>query len=1102
MRCSSCDHENPPGAKFCSECGVTLTLRCRQCQAELPAKARFCLECGTATVQPDAAHESRAPSAGPLPAPSAGIATPEGERRQLTVLFCDLVGSTPLSQQLDAEDWRDVVTQYQQTAAAAVTRFGGHVARYLGDGLLIYFGWPTAREDDPERAIRGGLAILDAMTPLNAKLVADNGTRLAVRIGMHTGPVVIADGGEVFGETPNVAARVQSAAEPDTVVISAATQRLVAGMFVVEDRGPQELKGVREPVVLYRVVQPSGVRSRLAVAAGHLTRFVGRDVELATLVDRWERAQDGKGQSVLTIGEAGVGKSRLVYQLHEHLAAVPHTWLECGATPYTEGTPFHPVVALVSQGLTFAPEDTAAEKLAKLEIGLRALASTENVALLADFLGLPPPTRLQFSPELQRRKTIELLAQWNLAMSEVQPLVVVVEDLHWCDVSTLELLGHLIAQSLTARVLLLATARPEFTPPWPARSNLTTVQLARLTKRQTRDMIATLAGTDLPAATLDALVARADGVPLYVEELTKAMAEPGAARGVEAIPASLADSLMGRLDRLSAAKEVAQRAAVLGREFGYPLLAAMAGMDEAALCHGLARLVEAEILFARGEPPAATYTFKHALIQETAYQSLLKRTRQQLHARVAQVLEERFAERVAAEPEVIARHYDQAGLVAQASAHYQRAGERATQRSANEEAIGHLRRALALVGTLAETRERHQRELGLQMAIGAPLAAARGWSHPEYEQTFVRARALASQIGDSPELSRVLVEMAQAYQMRGDLTTAAEVAPEALAAAERTGDAFDLLSAHRQVGLPLLFNGHFSRALHHFEHSIKLYDPSQHASFVYTVGIDRGVEAHANAVLCHVYLGHPDRALAVSEAAVALAKRVEHPLSLAHALFVAGIVHLQRGEVDRTRKRAEEVVGLAEELGFPFYLGIGRVLLGWARVESGEVEAGIVELQQAIVELARIGSGVGAPQILFLLAGCLRKGGRYDEARGVLGLGVARAEQQGQHFYDAELHRLRAELLLDTDGDAVEEAEALFGLSLEIARRQEAKTFELRATTSLARLWQRQGRRDAARALLAPLYAWFTEGFDTRDLIAAKALLAEIAAKALLAELS
>jgi class 3 adenylate cyclase/predicted ATPase len=1087
MHCPACNHDNRAERRFCAECGAALAALCAACGASNEPGEKFCGGCGERLRLAAAAPADSAPAREPQ------AALPAGERRQLTVLFCDLVGSTPLSQQLDAEEWRDLIARYQQAAAGAVGRFGGHVAKNLGDGLLIYFGWPTAREDDPERAVRAGLAIVDAMASLNSSLAAEDGTPLAVRIGMHTGPVVIADGGEVFGETANVAARVQGVAQPDTVVITAATQRLVGGLFVVEERGPQPLKGVREPMPLYRVVQPSGVRSRLDVAAGRLTRFVGRDIELATLIDRWERSADGEGQTVVVLGEAGVGKSRLVYQLHEHLAGVPHTWLECGATPFTEGTPFHPIIALVTQGLGFAPDDTASEKLGKVEVGLGALASAENVALVADFLGLQPPTRLQLSPELQRRKTIDLLAHWNLALSEVQPLVLFVEDLHWCDVSTLEFLGHVIARSANARVLLLATARPEFTAPWPAHSNTTTLPLARLTKRQARDMIATLAATGLPAATLDALVARADGVPLYVEELTKAVMEPGAARGVEAIPASLADSLMGRLDRLSTAKEVAQRAAVLGREFGYPLLAATVGMDEAALRQGLARLVDAEILFALGEPPAATYTFKHALIQETAYQSLLKRTRQQLHARTAQVLEERFPERVAAEPEVIARHYDQAGLVAEAITHYQRAGERATQRSANEEAIGHLRRALALVATLPATRERDQIEVGLQMAIGAPLTAARGWSHPQNEQAYARARELASRIGESPELPRVLSGVAAAYLIKGDLATAAEVAQEALAAAERTGEAFDRVSAHEEVGTSAVFQGHLSRALRHFERSIESYDPGVHGPLAYLVGFDRGVFSHAFEAWCHMYLGHPDRALSLSEEAVALATSVEHPFSLANALAVAGLVHFERREFDRMRERAEEVVGLAERLGFPLYLGLGRVLRGWARVESGQDETGIAEMQQALDELAELRSAIMRPQLLAMLAEGLWKVGRHDAAVGALGHGIAKAQQQGQHYYDAELHRLRAEILLDMDGNAVEEAEALFHQSLEIARRQEAKTFELRAATSLARLWQRQGKRAAARDLLAPIYAWFTEGFATRDLKTAKALLDDLA---------
>src|SRR5262245_11440018 len=515
MTNSSCSHQNPSEARFCLECGAPFAVRCPRCQVVPPATAKFCPECGTPVAQGESA--SRPPG---LPSPEPDVARP-GECRQLTILFCDLVGSTPLAQQLDPEDWRDVLAQSHAAASSAVARWGGHVAKTLGDGLLVYFGWPNAREDDPERAVRAGLAMLDAMAPLDATLGAGDGTRLAVRSGLHTGPVVIADGGEVFGETANVAARVQSAAEPDTVVITAATQRLVAGLFVVEDRGPQMLKGVREPVTLYRVVQPSGVRSRLDVAAGRLTRFVGREIELATLVERWERAADGEGQNVLVVGEAGVGKSRLAYQLRERLATTPHTWLECGATPYTEGTPFHPVMVLVAQGLAFTPTDTTADKVERIERGLGNLATPERVALLADFLGLPPPTPLALNPDVQRRKTMELLAQWNLALSTIQPVVLLVEDLHWCDASSLELLGRIVAQSATARVLFVATARPEFTVPWQARSNLATLRLERLTKREAREMATTLVGETLPRETLEALVTRADGVPLYLEELTK-----------------------------------------------------------------------------------------------------------------------------------------------------------------------------------------------------------------------------------------------------------------------------------------------------------------------------------------------------------------------------------------------------------------------------------------------------------------------------------------------------------------------------------------------------------------------------------------------------
>ncbi|MGA9725688.1 MAG: AAA family ATPase [Candidatus Binatus sp.] len=1027
------------------------------------------------------------PTASPELASAVPSPATAGERRHLTVLFCDLVGSTPLSQQLDAEEWREVIAQYQNAASGAVARFGGHVAKNLGDGLLIYFGWPTAREDDPERATRAGLAILDAMTPLNSAFAAGDGTRLSVRVGIHTGPVVIADHGEVFGETANVAARVQTAAEPDTVVVTAATLGLVAGIFVVEDLGAQALKGVRDPMMLYRVVQPSGVRGRLNVAAARLTRLVGREAERQALVDGWERAREGAGQNILIVGEAGVGKSRLAYQLRERLAAVPHTWLECGAAQYTESTPFHPVIALVSEGLAFTADDTAAEKLTKLENGLAALASTENVALMAEFLDLQAPAALAMNPDLKRRKTIELLAAWSLALSGPQPLVLLIEDLHWCDPSTLELLGRLIALNPAARLLLIATARPEFTSPWPKRSNLTVLQLGRLNKREALDMVATLGGSALPADTREALIARADGVPLYLEELTKAVVEPGAARGVQAIPATLADSLMARLDRLSGAKEVAQRASVLGREFSYPLLAAVVGLEEAELRHGLARLDEAEILFVRGEPPQSSYSFKHALVQEAAYESLLKRTRRQLHGRVVEVLLAQFPERAAAEPGVMAQHAELAGLSDQAITYYQRAAEQAQARSAHGEAIAPFRKAIALLATQPEGAQRDTHELTLQLLLGGSLIAERGFAHPEVEGSYERARVLCEVVGDAGRLGIAQLGLSYFYYNHGDVERGRALAAEVLALAEAQGSAELLVMAHQNVAEPEYYQGKFASSLTHCERAFALYDPARHSEFLPT-GSHIGVPALGYGAWNLWCLGWPDSALARAEEAVSLGRRLNHPFSLVRALLFETLTHRQRRDPARQQERAAEVVALSEMQGFPLFVGFGRYCYAATRVVAGDV-AGLRESMEALTLVRE--TGYQTPGILYFLAETQQAAGQLAEARATVAAALAISAHLAQPYWDADLHRLDGDLILATGG-APTEAEALFHRALDIARGQGAKSLELRAATSLARLWRDQGKRAAARDLLAPIYAWFTEGFDTTDLKDAKALLDDL----------
>ena len=802
MRCPSCNFENPPAKRFCLQCGFRLEGLCPQCGAENPADARFCGDCGTGLSSSPlsgsrTAHDQAA-SIAPVALPSATDSelmdcrrASDGERRHLTVLFCDLVGSTALATQLDPEEWRTIIADYHRAAADAIERFGGYVAQYLGDGVMAYFGWPEAHDNDAERAARAGLAILEAIVKLNEE---SGRPRLSARVGIDSGAVVVGagpgKGADVFGDAPNIAARVQGSAEPDTVVITQATHSLLSGLFVMEPSAPVSLKGIERPLQLYRVTQPSGVRGRLEIAAGRLTRFIGREAELAAFVDRWERACEGEGQNVLVVGEAGVGKTRLIYQLRQHLANTPHKWLECGATSYTQGTPFHPFIALVSQGFGFASGDTQVEKLAKLEGGLGGLASTETVSLLADFLGLPLLKPLQMSPDLQRRRTLDLLSRWSIAISEVQPLVMLVEDLHWCDPSSLELLGRLIEHTPTSRVLLIATTRPEFLPEWPARENVTTLTLARLTKRQGYDMVAALSHEKLPADTLDALVVRADGVPLFIEELTKSVVETGAERSVESIPATLADSLMGRLDRLSAAKEVAQQAAVLGREVSYTMLAEVAGMDDAALRQGLTRLVEAEIVFARGEPPEAVYTFKHALVQETAYGSLLKRTRQQLHGRVVDVLMQKFPERAASEPEVVARHAELAGRIDEAIASYRRAGQQAEARSAHREAIGHLRHAIALLAKQPESEARDAREIPLQLALGLSLmvAAGFGFGHADVEIAFERARVLCETAGDVRRLGFALNGLAEFSQSHVRFEQASQLGMRMIAVADQSGD--------------------------------------------------------------------------------------------------------------------------------------------------------------------------------------------------------------------------------------------------------------------------------------------------------------------------
>jgi class 3 adenylate cyclase/predicted ATPase len=1065
---------------------------------------------------PEASDPQSAPHAPPL----AGRGTPEAERRQLTVLFCDLVDSTVLSEQLDPEDLREVVRAYQQTCAEVIQRFEGHIAQYLGDGLLVYFGYPQAHEDDAQRAVRAGLDILTAMGTLNTRLAQDTSPRLAVRIGIHTGLVVVGEiggGGRheplALGDTPNVAARLQGLAAPDTIVISAATHRLVQGYFTAAALGPQTLKGVAAPVSVYRILGTSAAQSRLDVAeATGWTPLVGREAEVALLLERWAQSQTGQGQVVLLSGEAGIGKSRLVEVLRERLVGegVPSLALRC--SPYHTHSALYPVIEdLQRRVLQWRRDEPPAVMLDTLERTLQASGLTldEALPLVAALLSVPLPDGryppILLSPQQQRQRTLDALVAWLLAAAERQPVLAVWEDLHWADPSTLELLGLIIDQVPTARLLTLMTARPEFRPPWEPRSHFTQLTLGRLPRPQVETMVRRLTGgKPLPAEVLAQVVTKTDGVPLFVEELVKMLLESGLVREEAdryavagplpplAIPATLQDSLMARLDRLVAARAVAQLGAVLGREFTDELIRAVAPLDEATLQQGLAQLVAAELLYQRGRPPQAQYRFKHALIQEAAYQSLLRRTRQQHHQRIAQVLEEHFPETAEMQPELLAHHCTEAGLNEQAVCYWQRAGEHASDRSAPLEAIRHCTTGIALLTTLPQTLARTQHALTLHLALGAALQMAKGHAAPEVEQAYTQAYAWCQQVGETPELFPVLVGLWRFYLNRPQLHTARELGDTLLRLAQRADDPALAVLAHYALGATWFFLGALPAARTHLEEGIACYTPDQRRVPAFRMSIDPGVGCRLYAAATLWLLGYPAHAQARRHEALALAHALAHPFSLAWARYWAALVSQCRRDVPAVHEQAEAAVTLSIEWGFPFWAAQGTMLRGWALAMQGQGEAGMAQVRQGIAAYQATGAAVGVSYWCLVRAEVCAHLGHTAEGLQALAKAHTWMEQQEERHWEAEIARLRGVLLLRQPGTPPAEAEAWVQRALDVARRQEAKSLELRAAMSLSRLWQQQDRRAEAYELLAPIYGWFTEGFDTADLQEAKALLEEL----------
>ena len=1040
---------------------------------------------------------------------------PEAERRQLTVMFCDLVDSTRLSGRLDPEDLREVVRAYQQTSAEAIQRFAGHIAQYLGDGLLVYFGYPQAHEDDAQRAVHAGLDILTAMGTLNIRLERQKDVRLAVRVGIHTGPVVVGEmggGGRreqlALGETPNIAARLQSLAAPNRVVIGERTRQLVGGAFEVEDLGLQEFKGVAAPMRVYGIRGASTAETRFeAASARGLTPLIGREEELGLLRQRWQQAKAGKGQVVLLTGEPGIGKSRLIQTFYERTAAEPHIRLRYQCSPYYRNSAFYPIMVQLERAARFLRDEPPAQKLAKLEDLLEQ--ATERVAdvapLVAALLSIPTGDRyppLDLSPQRQKEKTIEAFVDQLSGLARRQPVLLLFEDAHWSDPTSLDVLDRIVHRVQDARVLAVITYRPEFDAPWQAMPYVTALPLTRLSRQQGVAMVERItAGKALPREVLAQILAKTDGVPLFVEELTKTILESSLLRDAGdhyaltgplpplAIPSTLQDSLMARLDRLAPVKEVAQIGAAIGREFAYELLAAVAPMRDYELADALHQLVAAGLLFHHDQPPGARYLFKHALVRDAAYESLLKSTRQQLHTRIATVLAERFPDTAVAQPELVARHFTEAGLHAQAVGYWYKAGQHATQHSAHVEAIAHLTQGLEALKTLPESPERAEYELALQLALGVPLQATKGYAAPERRHAYARAWELCQQVGETPQRFPVLFGLYQCYALGAEWQTARTVGEQLLNLASCQHDPALLLEAHRALGFTLFCLGEFVSAREHNEQGITLYDPQQHHTHAFLYGQNPGMTCCVFAAAALWSLGYPDQALARSYEALTIAQEQSHPYSVVLAMNYVAIIHQYRREVQATRARVEAAMTLCTEQGFAYYLAVGTILRGWALAEQGEVEEGIAQMCQGLAACQATRTVAWQPYSLAALAEAWSKAGRAEEGLSVLAEALTLVDKTGECFYAAELQRLQGELLQQRAGPDAAQAEACFHQALAIARQQQAKSLELRAAMSLSRLWQKQGRQGEAQQLLASIYGWFTEGFETADLQEAKALL-------------
>ncbi len=1116
MKCPNCKANNLVTGRFCTQCGARFPIICPRCGGSIVAGSEFCGECGanlSTVALPQSSHDvsADAESSRSVEVPN-GI-TPGGERRHLTVLFCDIVESTALAKLLDPEDLGDITSTYYEHCGNAIEHFDGVIASYLGDGIMALFGYPRAHEDDAERAIHAALKIIDVVKTF----VSKKHPAIRVRIGIATGIVVVGEDKihaltkekAVVGEAPNMAAHIQAVADPNSVVISDETRRLVGDVFVLDRLDLTNLKGSKGRATVWRVLGEKENLSRFAAHAGALTNFVGRDQEVALLVDRWQQASQNEGQVVLLAGEAGIGKSRIIESFRQSISDEPQIAIHYQCSPYHVDSALYPIMIEFERAAKLNMNDAPVLRLEKLELLLRQGGAKleETVPLIAALLSIPLDDRYSspdIDPQRRKERTLNALVDRFADLASRRPVLVIVEDLHWADPTTLDLFSRAMLRFSEMRVLLIMTYRPEFKVPSTLQAHVTALLLNRLGRRHCRAIIESIAkGKSLPTNVMEQIIAKTDGVPLFVEELTKTVLESGLLQEEDdawtpagpiqdiAIPATLQDSLLARLDRSPMIKEVAQLGAAIGREFSYDLLAAVSPMHESDLKSALGKLARAELVFARGVPPTATYVFKHALVQDAAYETLLKTKRQQLHGRIAKVLEGRFSEVMQTQPEILAHHYTQAGLTETAVTWWDKAGDEAIRRSANMEAVRHFSRALKLLQNARESREQEGLELAIRIKLSGPLIATGGYVTPELAENYARAWCLCEKLREDRSAFPVMYGQWVIPYVRGDMAAALTNSERFLRRAEQQNDTGLLMMGHRIYGSSHVWRGDTLTGSEHLRHALSLYRAPEHDQLAYIFSQHPRAAALAHLCLALQHLGFLDQAMDAGWEAIAEAKRFGHFNSIAYSLCFVSLLIMLRKDVPALKNTARELMQLAQQHHAAYWSLWAEPMLGWITAQEGNIEAGIRQMSKSTEELQKQKANLWVPQTLLLEAEILGNAAQYQRAYALLDAAQALIEPLDQRFYEAELHRVRGAIILSESPNSPAGTGNL-DRAIEVAQQQNSRFLELRACVSKARLWRDRGLPDKAREIVTPIYRSFSEGLTTVDLIEARDLVEEL----------